>query len=237
MSPTHEATRARMASRSAGLSTIVSVVTHGAVIAAAILATARAGHTRPAAEVVHPVRYYLPPAPAGAQDSRAAGHQTGGATGAQIPGLPPARTTVDIATPTSIDPGVHPDMGWGAATSLVTGPRGSGGEGPAGPASPATEDMVDVPARPLPGTPPPDYPPTMRDAGITAHLTVQFIVDTSGRATPPTVLSADVDGAPRAAFLSAIRTSLAHTHFRPATIGGRAVRQLVQQEFDFVQLR
>ena len=226
MSPTHEASR--------GLSTVVSVVTHAAVIAAAILATARAGHTRPAAEVVHAVHYYLPPTPAGAREPRADGHQTGGATGAQIPGLPPARTTVDIATPTSIDPGVHPDMGWGAATSLVTGPRGSGGEGPAGP---ATEDMVDVPASPLPGTPPPDYPPTMRDAGIVAHLAVQFIVDTSGRATPPTVLSADVDGAPRAAFLSAIRTSLTHTRFHPATIGGHAVRQLVQQEFDFVQLR
>jgi hypothetical protein len=229
MRPTHEASR--------GLSTVVSVVTHAAVIAAAILATARAGHTRPAAEVVHAVHYYLPPSPAGAREPRADGHQTGGATGAQIPGLPPARTTVDIATPTTIDPGVHTDMGWGPAAQANSPNAAGGGARPMGPAGAATEDMVDVPASPLPGTPPPDYPPTMRDAGIVAHLAVQFIVDTSGRATPPTVLSADVDGAPRAAFLSAIRTSLAHTHFRPATIGGHAVRQLVQQEFDFVQLR
>jgi hypothetical protein len=50
----------------------------------------------------------------------------------------------------------------------------------------------------------------MRDAGLTAHVTVQFIVDTSGHAGPPTVLTADVDGQARDAFLSAIARSLAH---------------------------
>jgi hypothetical protein len=77
----------------------------------------------------------------------------------------------------------------------------------------------------------------MRNAGITAHVTVQFIVDTTGRAGPPTVMTADVDGEARGAFLSAIARSLEHTRFHPATIAGRPVRQLVQQQFDFLQLR
>lgn len=231
MSPTQEVSRS--------LSTVVSVVTHAALITAAILATARAGHTRPAPERIAKIYYApVPPSPpAGAREPRADGHQTGGATSAQIPGLPPARTTVDVATPTTIDPGIHADMGWGP-TAQANGPHTTGGgAGPAGSAGLATEDMVDVPASALPGTPPPEYPSAMRDAGIAAHLTVQFIVDTSGRATPATVLSADVDGAPRATFLAAIRANLSQTHFRPATIGGHAVPQLVQQEFDFVQLR
>jgi len=77
----------------------------------------------------------------------------------------------------------------------------------------------------------------MRDAGIGAHLTVQFTVDTTGHADPATILTADVDGAARDAFLSAIRTSLAHTRFRPAMIGTHRVPQRVQQEFEFVPLR
>jgi hypothetical protein len=227
-----------MAGQATPASTMASIVVHATLIAAAILATARQGHTRPAPETRSKIYFTRvpPPRPAGAQDSRVAGHPTGGATGAQIPGLPAARTSVDIATPTTIDPGVHTDMGWGP-TTLATSPHsGSGVAGPAS-AGPATEDMVDVPASAMPGTRPPDYPPTMRDAGITARLTVQFIVDTAGRATPPAILAADVDGAPRDAFLSAIRTALSHTRFHPATIGGRPVAQLVQQEFDFVQLR
>jgi hypothetical protein len=86
----------------------------------------------------------------------------------------------------------------------------------------------------MPGTPPPTYPPLMRDAGIGAHFVVQFIVDTTGRASPPTVLATGVDGDAGDAFLAAIRATLTHTRFRPAMIGGRPVRQLVQQQFDFV---
>jgi hypothetical protein len=77
----------------------------------------------------------------------------------------------------------------------------------------------------------------MRDAGIGAHLTVQFTVDTTGHAGPPTILTADVDGAALDAFLSTIRTSLAHTRFHPAMIGAHPVPQRVQQEFAFVPLR
>lgn len=140
--------------------------------------------------------------------------------------------TVDVPTPkepigTCQSGCVKVDTTWDA----TAGPRTNGDP------SVVSEDMVDVPAAPVPGAAPPDYPPTMRDAGITAHLTVQFIVDTTGRASAPTVLTSDVDGDARTAFLAAIAKALAHTRFHPATIAGRPVRQLVQQQFDFVQLR
>jgi outer membrane biosynthesis protein TonB len=97
--------------------------------------------------------------------------------------------------------------------------------------------MVDVQAAPVPGAPPPAYPQRMRNAGIEAHLTVQFVVDTTGHAGPATVLNADVDGDASQSFLEAIQESLTHTRYHPATINGHPVRQLVQQQFVFLQLR
>jgi outer membrane biosynthesis protein TonB len=121
------------------------------------------------------------------------------------------------------------------ATTWDTAARGGQSVGPTDRVE--TADQVEVAAAAVPGTPPPSYPSVMREAGIGATLTVQFIVDTTGRAGPPTIVAADVEGEAGEAFLAAIRASLARTRFRPAMIGGRAVRQLVQQQFEFVPLR
>jgi outer membrane biosynthesis protein TonB len=220
-------------------SAAASLAAHALLIAAAILATAHPAHPRAAPERVIPIPFFQkPPTPTTSRQSRSSGGA--GASGSDDRGLPRLPPTVDV-------PVSAPGPGPGTGPASGAGP----GSGPTDKScyfnclpfdttrNHGTYDdrSVDAAASALPGTPPPAYPPMMRDAGIGAHLTVQFTVDTTGHADPPTILTADVDGAARDAFLSAIRTSLARTRFRPAMIGTHRVRQLVQQEFEFVPLR
>jgi periplasmic protein TonB len=81
----------------------------------------------------------------------------------------------------------------------------------------------------LPGAAP-TYPDMLRSAGVEGQVLVQFIVDTIGRAEAGsiTVLSTTHD-----LFAQAVRTAVPRMRFRPAEIGGRPVRQLVQQPFGF----
>jgi outer membrane biosynthesis protein TonB len=208
-------------------STAASLAVHTLIIALAVLATARPGHTRPGPEHVIPIPVFRPPRSAPTTSrSTATGGTIRGGHGDGLPAPPP---TVDVPAPgpTQVGSGYSLDTTWSAGT-----PQRQPGSGSTD--QPETAGAVDVAAVAIPGTPPPTYPTLMREAGISARLTVQFIVDTTGHAGAPTVLAADVGGDTRDAFLSSIVRSLAHTRFRPATIGGRPVRQLVQQEFDFV---
>jgi hypothetical protein len=216
-------------------SAAASLAAHTLLIAAGVLATARPAHTRPGPERVYSIPYIPPPPPAPTPPRRSSGGSVGSTAAGHGAGLPAPPTTVDIPSPAPVPDGgcgqtcFQPDTTWQL--------RSRGGQPTALANQLATADAVDVTAAVIPGAPPPAYPSMMRDAGIGASLTVQFIVDTAGRAGPPSVLAATVDGDARDAFLSAIQTSLARTRFRPATIRGQPVRQLVQQQFDFVPLR
>src|SRR5271170_4606431 len=213
-------------------SAAASIAAHALLIAAAVLATARAAHPRPAApERFIPLPVFRAPTRS-PSPSRLTNRMDGNGSVGPASRLPSPPPTIDV-------PGPGQPVDAGCSYACLSG--WSTGTDRAGPVAasdhPETAGAVDAQASATPGTPPPAYPPLMRDAGIGAHLTVQFIVDTTGHAGPPTVIAADVDGDARDAFLSAIRTSLARTRFRPATIADRRVRQLVQQQFDFVPLR
>jgi periplasmic protein TonB len=95
-------------------------------------------------------------------------------------------------------------------------------------------DVVDVPVAPYPGSPAPQYPELLRAAGIEGRATIEFVVDTTGRADLGSirVLSTDAD-----AFVVSIRAALAATRYHPALVGGRPVRQLVRQAFSFALTR
>jgi hypothetical protein len=215
--------------------TAASLVVHTLLIAAAVLATARSGHTRPAPPRVFSITYIRPTPPAPTRPRQPNGGGAGSTTAGYGSGLPAPPTTVDIPIPSPVPDGVCGQTCFRPDTTWQPGSHGS--QLAASADQPATAEAVDVAAAAIPGSPPPTYPPRMRNAGIGASLTVQFIVDTTGHAGPPSVLAATVDGDASDAFLSAIRASLARTRFRPATIGGHPVRQLVQQQFDFVPLR
>jgi len=76
----------------------------------------------------------------------------------------------------------------------------------------------------------PQYPSGLRAAGIEGVVAAEFVVRESGRAD---VASLRIITATNEAFVESIRQALPRMRFRPATIGGRAVPQLVQQQFVF----
>ena len=88
---------------------------------------------------------------------------------------------------------------------------------------------VDEPVSPV-LIPAPRYPPTLRAAAIEGEIIAQYVVDTTGRVEPGSwkVLRASHDG-----FREAAREAVEAGRFKPARIGGRPVRQLVQQTIRF----
>lgn len=88
------------------------------------------------------------------------------------------------------------------------------------------EKQVDM----APGNPPPHYPDMLRSANIEGEVIASFVVDTNGRADMRTF---KVIKTTHELFTQAVRNALQNYRFYPAEIGGRKVKQLVQQPFQF----
>jgi protein TonB len=107
----------------------------------------------------------------------------------------------------------------------------TGGTGPIG--SDATtyySSQVEMRARLDSRSPTPPYPETLRGAGIEGEVDAQFVVDTSGKAD---VASFRIVQSTNELFSASVRSTLPRMRFLPAEIGGRKVRQLVEQPFSF----
>ena len=104
------------------------------------------------------------------------------------------------------------------------------GDRPVAQDQPFFEFQVEKPVSALPGSAPPRYPDILRQAGVEGEVLAQFVVDTTGRAEMGSfkVLKASHD-----LFGTAVRNALPGMRFIPAEVGGRKVRQLVQQPFSF----
>lgn len=74
------------------------------------------------------------------------------------------------------------------------------------------------------------YPDLLRQAGVQGRVIVQAIIDTSGRAEPPSV---KIIQSPNPGFDQSARTYVLRALFRPARVHGRAVRVLVNLPIDF----
>jgi periplasmic protein TonB len=109
----------------------------------------------------------------------------------------------------------------GGAATLVEGSTGSaevGGEGA------VPESLVQDPPELL-SAPVPPYPALLREAGVEGFVTVQVVVDTTGRPEPGSLrVVASTNAGFDAAAVATIRGAL----FRPGRVWGRAVRVLVQ---------
>lgn len=92
------------------------------------------------------------------------------------------------------------------------------------------EFQVEKPVAQIPGTGAPRYPDALRSSGVEGEVQAQFVVNEEGRAETGTfkVLKATND-----LFASAVRTALPNMRFYPAEVGGKKVKQLVQQSFQF----
>jgi TonB family protein len=80
------------------------------------------------------------------------------------------------------------------------------------------------------GSAAPVYPPRLSALGKQGRVHATFVVDPAGRVemTSVRVLESDDPG-----FTESVRAALGEMRFRPATRRGRAVRQLVEQRFNF----
>jgi len=95
---------------------------------------------------------------------------------------------------------------------------------------PYFEFQVEKPVVPAPGSISPRYPDMLRQAGVEGEVLAQFVVDTTGKAEPGSlkVLKSSHD-----MFVQSVKNALPQMKFIPAEVGGRKVKQLVQQPFTF----
>ena len=80
------------------------------------------------------------------------------------------------------------------------------------------------------GSAAPVYPSRLNALGREGRVHATFVVDTTGRVD---MRSVQVLASDDPEFSESVRTALGEMRFRPATRGGRAVRQLVEQRFNF----
>ncbi len=105
-----------------------------------------------------------------------------------------------------------------------------GGTGPVVQDQPYFDFQVEKPVVPVPGSTPPRYPDMLKSANVEGTVLAQFIVDTTGRVEPGSFKSLKSD---HDLFTQAVRSALNNMRFLPAEVGGRKVKQLVQQPFQF----
>jgi len=215
--------------------TITSAVLHVGLIAGAVYATAHAAveFEKPRQEKVDfveikkdeppPPKEEAPPPPP------------------DVVAAPPPPKGFQILTAPVEIPDVLPDIdlskkmtdeadfsGKGVAGGTSKGVEG--GKAPIVSDQPFFEFQVEKPVTALPGSANPRYPDILRQAGVEGEVLAQFVVDTMGRAEPRTfkVLKSSHD-----LFGTAVKNALPGMRFIPAEVGGRKVRQLVQQPFSF----
>jgi len=105
-----------------------------------------------------------------------------------------------------------------------------GGTAPVNTDQPFFEFQVEKQVQQIPGTGNLRYPDMLRSANVEGEVLAQFVVDTTGHYESGTfkVLKSSHD-----LFTAAVKNALPQMRFYPAEVGGRKVKQLVQQPFQF----
>jgi protein TonB len=105
-----------------------------------------------------------------------------------------------------------------------------GGVAPVNTDQPYFEFQVEKQVATAPGSTQPRYPDMLRSANIEGEVLAQFVVDTTGHYEAGTfkAIKSSHD-----LFTAAVKNALPNMRFYPAEVGGRKVKQLVQQPFTF----
>src|SRR5512132_133013 len=93
-----------------------------------------------------------------------------------------------------------------------------------------TSEQVDDPAHLKGPSAAPTYPDSLWRAGIPGRVVAEFIVDSEGVIEPG---SLRIASSTHPYFTSAVKAALDNAEFRPAQLGGKPVRQIVQLPFVF----
>ena len=211
---------------------IVSVMTHTALIAAAVYATAQA-RVQPmgSPETLRPI--YFPQAQNPASTVRPP-------TARQQPLMISRSLTfvephVDINVPL-VDVGdiVSRPGDFSPGPITATGPKSGGARGTTPADTPFRADQVEKQVAVVPGSTAPRYPESLRSSGVEGQVIAEFVVDEQGRTEGGSVRFVRSDNQ---LFEDAVRVALRRMRFIPAEVGGRKVKQLVQMPFVFTLSR
>jgi len=219
-----------------GGGTVTSIVLHSVIVGLAVYATANAAikNEKPRQEKIDfvetpkdeppPPKDEPPPPPP-----------------PDVVAAPPPPKGFQVLTAPVEIPDVIPDIdlskkvtdeadfsGKGAAGGVAKGVEG--GKAVVQSDQPYFEFQVEKPVVPAPGSTSPRYPDMLRQAGVEGEVLAQFVVDTTGRAEAGSlkILKSSHD-----LFVQSVKNALPQMKFIPAEVGGRKVKQLVQQPFTF----
>jgi protein TonB len=214
-------------------STMASALTHGAIIAAAIVLSRP--HPGRAVSAPDPLPVIYVPVQTETRVDQSLDHHSRGAgpgteratvkapnfTGTQLPQI-----DLVLAATQATDLQAAPDDGFEVSGSVV-------GPGPRHPDGILDEHLVDRIPRVIGRAPEPRYPSALRDAGVQGRVVAEFVVDTLGRA--------EMDGlkldAAHPLLGESVRAVLPRYRFTPGEAGGGKVRTRVQLPFDFALTR
>lgn len=208
---------------------LASVALHGMVIAGAILLTRQRPAPTTTPPLGAPIPFVVPEAhpladtPARERTPAGRAVMPTWTPEAQIP-------DVEVAMPTPTLPRVADLLGDAARRAAGTDRPGLTSAGaPGGDGDIQTMASVDDPVAVIeqPGV---EYPPALAHAGISGRVELEYVVDTLGRAEPGSVRALM---STRPEFEAAARATILASHFRPARLRGRVVRQIVRQVLSF----
>lgn len=213
--------------------TAFSVIFHSVLIAAAVYATANAAieNEKPKQEEVKFVETPKEPPPPEPEKPPPP---------PDVVAAPPPPKGFQVLTAPVKIPDVIPDID---LSKKVTDENDFSGKGVAGGTSkgvvggtapvvtdqPYFEFQVEKPVAPLNNSPP-RYPDILRSSNVEGEVLAQFVVGTDGRAD---MRSFKVLKSSDPLFTAAVEDAVKQMRFTPATIAGRAVKQVVQQPFVF----
>ncbi|MES2305508.1 MAG: TonB family protein [Gemmatimonadota bacterium] len=208
--------------------TIISGLVHLVLIALAIQVTRGLTAAPSPRNAVASELYLAPRLPAAAALPASAGAPATAAVAA--PNLLPTPAPLDIATSLPAvnlpaAPGRYGGSGSGERITLPTTGDGDAGAG----GTPWRASEVDETVSDQRG-PQPLYPAVLARSGISGEATLQYIVDSTGRVEPGSII---VIGASRPEFGAAATVAISAARFTPAKRRGVAVRQLVRQLIRF----
>jgi TonB family protein len=205
-----------------GPSTALSLVTHAVLVGAAVYGTGV--RARAVEEAVARRIYYLPPPDRRPSSDNVLEHIRYIDVGANTP--------ISNTRPDGLDPARAGEKekkkpGGDAGTELL-------------PQAPAVAvesqdsvysilDVEETAVRSA-GSAAPIYPPDMMKEGKEGGVFIRFVVDSSGRADSSTI---EIVRATHPLFAQSVRQAVPLMMFSPATVGGRHVRQAVEQNFEF----
>jgi outer membrane biosynthesis protein TonB len=201
----------------------VSVATHALLIGGAVIGTDRA-----AAAVLENIResiYYLPPPD-------------------RTPSQPPLEERVRYtragagAPEESVAPDSVRPLGDPRATRSRGTERGGADDVTQAAQAALSESAdsvysvleVDIAAVRMAGSAAPVYPPALREQYIEGSVAARDVIDSTGHAEPQ---SLEVLEATHPEFEQSVRDALPGMRFSPGIVGGRRIRQLVEQRFAF----